>query len=206
MRLQRQRSILKRRLKVPPTIHQFSRVLNKNVAMRLFRLLHALRPETKQAKKLRRKQMAEESMKVDTPKRCEVKFGLNHVVSLIESKEAQLVVIAHDVDPIELVVYLPALCRRMGVPYVIVRSKSRLGTVIHQKKTTVLAITAVRPGQEAELKMLQDVGKKNYLDKTDEIRKTWGGGKLSTKAKQKVAKKLKEAGGSAALELKMSLE
>lgn len=43
--------------------------------------------------------------------------------------KAQLVVIAHDVDPIELVVWLPALCRKMGVPYAIVKGKSRLGQV-----------------------------------------------------------------------------
>jgi large subunit ribosomal protein L7Ae len=40
------------------------------------------------------------------------------------------VVIAHDVDPIELVVWLPALCRKMEVPYAIVKGKSRLGAVI----------------------------------------------------------------------------
>ena len=50
-----------------------------------------------------------------------MKFGLNHVTTLVESGKAQLVVIAHDVDPIELVVWLPALCRKMGVPYCIVK-------------------------------------------------------------------------------------
>lgn len=39
-------------------------------------------------------------------------------------------VIAHDVDPIELVVWLPALCRKMEIPYCIVKGKSRLGAVL----------------------------------------------------------------------------
>ena len=39
-------------------------------------------------------------------------------------------VIAHDVDPIELVVWLPALCRKIEVPYCIVKGKSRLGAVM----------------------------------------------------------------------------
>jgi len=39
---------------------------------------------------------------------------------------AQLVVIAHDVDPIELVVWFPALCRKIEVPC-IVKGKARLG-------------------------------------------------------------------------------
>ena len=31
-------------------------------------------------------------------------------------------VIANDVDPIEMVMFLPALCRKMGVPYCILRT------------------------------------------------------------------------------------
>lgn len=50
-----------------------------------------------------------------------VKFGLNHVTDLVESGKAQLVVIAHDVNPIELVVWLPALCKKMNVPYMIIK-------------------------------------------------------------------------------------
>ncbi len=50
-----------------------------------------------------------------------VKFGLNHVTHLVETGKASLVVIAHDVDPIELVVWLPAVCRKMNVPYIIVK-------------------------------------------------------------------------------------
>jgi large subunit ribosomal protein L7Ae len=36
-----------------------------------------------------------------------LKFGLNHVTTLVENKAAKLVVIAGDVDPIELVLWLP---------------------------------------------------------------------------------------------------
>jgi hypothetical protein len=50
-----------------------------------------------------------------------VKFGLNHVTHLVETGKASLVVIAHDVDPIELVVWLPAVCKKMNVPYIIVK-------------------------------------------------------------------------------------
>jgi len=68
-----------------------------------------------------------------TTKPLFVKYGLNHVTELIESKKAKLVIIAHDVDPIELVVWLPALCRKMNVPYVIIKGKARLGHVVHKK-------------------------------------------------------------------------
>jgi len=34
-----------------------------------------------------------------------------------------------DVDPIELEVWLPAFCRKMEIPYCIVKGKARVGTV-----------------------------------------------------------------------------
>jgi large subunit ribosomal protein L7Ae len=56
-------------------------------------------------------------------------FVINLFYFILLQSKAQLVVIAHDVDPIELVVWLPALCRKMEVPYCIVKGKSRLGSV-----------------------------------------------------------------------------
>ena len=53
---------------------------------------------------------------VESKKPLMLKYGLNHVTSLIESKQAKLVVIAHDVDPLEMVIWLPALCRKKDVP------------------------------------------------------------------------------------------
>lgn len=44
----------------------------------------------------------------------------------------------------QLVLFLPALCRKMGVPYCIVKNKARLGRVCRRKNTTCLAITNVR--------------------------------------------------------------
>ena len=72
-----------------------------------------------------------------------------------------MVVIAHDVDPIGLVVYLPALCRKMGVPYVIVKGKARLGTVVHKKTAAVLTIQDVRSEDQRELSTLTSAAKAN---------------------------------------------
>merc|ERR1712072_1453272 len=83
-----------------------------------------------------------------------IKSGLNHVVSLVEAKKANLVIIADDVDPIELVVFLPALCRKMGVPYTIVKGKARLGAVVGRKTSAVLALTEVKSEDKSELSKL----------------------------------------------------
>jgi large subunit ribosomal protein L7Ae len=106
IRLQRQKRVLYQRLKVPPSIHQFTQTLDKGTAQALFKVLHKFRPEDKAQKKARLTAAAASkaaSDKVEAgPKPISVKFGLNHVTSLIEQKKAQLVVIAHDVEPIEV--------------------------------------------------------------------------------------------------------
>ena len=63
----------------------------------------------------------EKGTKADKKKPVVVKYGLNHITHLVETGKAKLVVIAHDVDPIELVVWLPAVCRKMDVPYIIIK-------------------------------------------------------------------------------------
>ena len=138
VRLQRQRKILNMRLKVPPAIAQFANTLDSNTAAQLFKLLNKYRPETKPEKKERLHKeataVAEGKKKEDVSKKpYTVKYGLNHIVALIEAKKPALVLIPNDCDPIELVVFLPALCRKMGVPYAVVKGKARLGTVVHKK-------------------------------------------------------------------------
>merc|ERR1711953_436905 len=44
---------------------------------------------------------------VKTKKPTVLKYGLNHVTTLVENKTAKLVIIAHDVDPIEMICWLP---------------------------------------------------------------------------------------------------
>jgi len=51
IRVQRQRSILLKRLKVPPPINQFTQTLDKQTSTQLFKLLEKYRPETRAEKK-----------------------------------------------------------------------------------------------------------------------------------------------------------
>ena len=195
IRLQRQRQVLYQRLKVPPSINQFTQTLDKQTGMerervlfryrerlffssliyqllrsslaqlnsailvspatQLFKLLHKYRPETKIQKRERLRAIAQKKSEGGdvTPgkKPITIKYGINHITTLVEQKKAQLVIIAHDVDPIEvcvfssiltspiispspsplspllfqIVVFLPALCRKMGVPYCIIKGKAR---------------------------------------------------------------------------------
>merc|ERR1712070_576549 len=117
-----------------------------------------------------------------------VKYGINHVTKLVETKKAKMVVIAHDVEPIEIVVFLPALCRKMGVPYCIVKGKARLGKLVHRKTCTCVALTDVNNDDKSALSKLVETVETNYNNRFEEIRKHWGGGIMGNKSQAKIAK------------------
>jgi len=193
IRLQRQRAVLYKRLKIPPTVNQFkSYTLDRQTAIQLFRLLDKYRPEDKKAKRDRLRQLAKDKLKGDkTPAKRPpvVQFGVNKVTTLVEQKRAQLVIIAADVDPIELVLHLPTLCRKMGIPYCIVRGgRARLGRVVRKKTASAIAIESVNPEDKTTLNKLAEVVRTNFNDRLETIRKQWGSRKLSNKSKIKIAR------------------
>ncbi|CAN7015838.1 unnamed protein product, partial [Brassica oleracea var. botrytis] len=88
----------------PKVLHPYDGVF----ATQLFKVLMKYRPEDKAAKKdrlLKKAQAEAEGKPSESKKPIVVKYGLNHMTYLSEQNKAQIVVIAHDVDPIELVVW-----------------------------------------------------------------------------------------------------
>merc|ERR1711918_81175 len=140
---------------------------DQQTATQLFKLLHKDRPEKKAVV---------------------IKYGINHITKLIESKKAKLVCIAHDVDPIEIVVWLPALCRKMGVPYCIVKGKSRVGKLVHKKTATAIAVTNVKQEDKDRLEKLSEAVRTNYNERVEEIKRYWGGGIMGGKSQAKTAR------------------
>lgn len=140
--IQRQKRVLLKRLTVPPAINQFTHTLPSSAGTRtliliilakdLFKLLLKYQTEGKKEKKERLKKAAKDAKDHKEPAKVEkpvvTKFGLNHVTSLVENGQAQLVAIAHNVEPIELVLHLPALCRKKGVPYCFVKGTATIPT------------------------------------------------------------------------------
>ena len=174
IRIQRQRSILASRMKVPAQIGQFHKLAPISFDSKLISFAKAYKPETKAERKARiakyailNSQGKQEKMK-DRP---HLHFGINKVTQLIERKKAKLVLIAHDVEPIDIVVWLPALCHKMGVPYAIVRSKARLGQVVGMKNCACAAITRIKSKHEREFAQILDVNKRyfNYKKVMDKL-------------------------------------
>lgn len=162
-------------------------------AHKLLKLFSKYSPETRKDKKERLQKAAEAGAAAKTEKPLHIKFGLSHVTSLIESGKAKLVVIAHDVDPIELVVHLPALCRKKAVPFAFIRGKANLGRLVHQKTATAVALTAVN---KEDMKDLSDLSAQFNSDfNTNEaLKRHWGGGIMGIKNQHMMAlrEKVKE--------------
>ena len=178
------------RLKTPPAINQFNTTLDKNAAAELFKLLNKYKPEAKEAKEARKEAMAAakaagEPNPSGAPPLV-LKYGLKHVTSLIENKKAKMVCIAHDVNPIELVIFLPALCRKMDVPFCIVKGKSRLGVLTGKKNAAVVALTAVNGEDEAKFSSLSASFKEKF---NNTVVRKWGGGILGLKTNAKLEKR-----------------
>ena len=116
----------------------------------------------------------------------------------------------------QLVLWLPAVCRKMDIPYCIVKSKSRLGALVHKKTATAVALTSVRPEVRGGLSVgahgkkilfpfhalhtcccsqdrhdfsqLVTAIRQQYNENSKTIERTWGGGIMGTKSQAATAK------------------
>jgi len=192
--LQRQRKILLQRMKIPPALNIFNRGCNKDLARKLVRFCKNYSPESTRQKNIRLKAQAKlqaEGKPIPSAKRETVTYGLGQVMHSIERGEAKIVLIAHDVDPIELVMWMPALCVKKNIPFVIFKSKSRLGALVHKKTVSCLSITATRPEHANDLKSLQRKARHLYNSRYNEHKKQWGKQLQGIKTRHKGEKRKK---------------
>ncbi len=75
-----------------------------------------------------------------------LKKGLNEVTRAVERGQAKFVVIAEDVDPPEIVAFLPILCDEKRIPYVYVPSKKGLGEAAGLE-VAASAVAIIDPGE-----------------------------------------------------------
>lgn len=190
VRIQRKKAIMMQRLKTPPVLAQFKNTIDKNQAASLLKLLAKYSPETRKEKKERLQSEAEAKKANAGPKPIHLKFGLNHVTTLCEEGKAKLVVMAHDVDPAEIMVFLPALCRAKGIPYCFVKGKAKLGKLCHTKTATCVALTEVKKEDLKDFETLKTTFNAQFNENAA-LKRTWGGGIMGIKNQHMMAKREK---------------
>ncbi|KAL7720908.1 60S ribosomal protein L7a [Entamoeba marina] len=188
VRLQRQKRILMKRLKTPPAINIFvNHCLDKSMLFHFFKILDHIKPEEAAARRQRiraaAKDLAEKISKGEkaaqpkkTTKPATLAYGINNVVLCI----------AHDVVPLEMVVFLPYLCKKLNVPYCIVKGKARLGQLVHRKTAAVVAVTDVKKEDTTAFNSLVENVKSAYFDNAHMYRE-FGGNIQADKLKQRQA-------------------
>ena len=76
-----------------------------------------------------------------------------------------------------------ALCRMQNVPYMIVKSKSRLGQLVHLKNATAVALVSVEREDEHKFQAMQDLANTQF-NKNKEVLRKWGGGVMGLKTQR----------------------
>jgi large subunit ribosomal protein L7Ae len=79
-----------------------------------------------------------------------IKKGINEATKSIERGIARLVVIAEDVEPAEITMYMPGLCDDKKAPYIFVPSKKDLGNAAGIERPTA-AVAIVIEGKAKDL-------------------------------------------------------
>ena len=85
---------------------------------------------------------------------------------------------------------MPALCRKMDVPFMIVKDKARLGALVHTKTAACVALTSVGAADKGQFQILKDLALEKFNNNADLVRK-WGGGIMGLKTKAKLEKRAK---------------
>jgi len=96
-----------------------------------------------------------------------VVIGTNEVTKSIERNEADLVVIASDVSPEEIVMHIPALCDEKDISYTFVPEKEELGLAAGiGVQSAAIAVTSVGQAEDE----VDDIRQKarELLDKEEE--------------------------------------
>ncbi|KAI7815959.1 50S ribosomal protein L30e-like protein [Gamsiella multidivaricata] len=139
------------------------------------KFLNKYRPETRKQNKERMKDKAEREKNgeaVECEKIQVLKHGINHVAALIDAKKAKLVIIASDIEPSEIVMWLPGFCRKKGVPYTIVDNKLRLGTLVNKKAAPVVALTDIKTEDKDAFYILVSDIRKSTVEDNEAARKS----------------------------------
>uniref|UniRef100_A0A0N5AMP7 Ribonucloprotein n=1 Tax=Syphacia muris TaxID=451379 RepID=A0A0N5AMP7_9BILA len=92
----------------------------------------------------------------------QLKKGANEATKTLNRGIAELIVMAADADPLEIILHLPLLCEDKNVPYVFVRSKAALGRACGVTRPVIAASIIQNEGSQLR-SQIQKIKEDMYL-------------------------------------------
>lgn len=86
-----------------------------------------------------------------------IRKGTNEVIKSIERGESKIVVISEDVNPPEVVYYLPMLCDERKVPYGYIKNRADLGKRVGISSAASLSIVDFGKNDELFKKITEEI-------------------------------------------------
>lgn len=80
----------------------------------------------------------------------QLRKGANEVTKTLNRSTAEIVIIAGDADPIEIVLHLPLLCEDKNVPYIFVLSRAALGRFCGVSRSVIACSIVKKPNSKLE--------------------------------------------------------
>ena len=115
------------------------------------------------------KELADKAYRLVEKAKAEGKIrkGSNEVTKSVERAEAKLVIVAEDVNPQEIVMHLPAICKEKNIPIISVPVKEELGASAGLPVgTAAIAIVDAGAGKSLLATVVKDV---ETLSKTKRV-------------------------------------
>eukprot|EP00696_Hemimastix_kukwesjijk_P017079 gnl/Hemi2/5654_TR1945_c0_g1_i1.p1 gnl/Hemi2/5654_TR1945_c0_g1~~gnl/Hemi2/5654_TR1945_c0_g1_i1.p1 ORF type:complete len:129 (+),score=48.94 gnl/Hemi2/5654_TR1945_c0_g1_i1:63-449(+) len=84
----------------------------------------------------------------------QLKKGANEATKTLNRGQAELIVLAADAEPLEILLHLPLLCEDKNVPYVFVRSKQALGRACGVSRPVISASIITQEGSQLRNQIL----------------------------------------------------
>jgi U4/U6 small nuclear ribonucleoprotein SNU13 len=89
----------------------------------------------------------------------QLKKGANEVTKSLNRGYAQLVLLAADTEPLEIILHLPLLCEDKNVPYVFLKSKAALGRACGVSRPVIACVVNADKDRTSPLKPQIDEAK-----------------------------------------------
>merc|ERR1712070_453681 len=81
----------------------------------------------------------------------QLKKGANEATKTLNRGTAELVILAADAEPLEILLHLPLVCEDKNVPYVFVKSKTALGRACGVSRPVIACSVTAKEGSQLNM-------------------------------------------------------